>query len=564
MRRSDTLGSLKRMNRPERRQPPVEIPPEAIPALEDRQLERLAARGRRRATQSGEILFRRGDRRCDFFVVLDGTVAIVDESVGEANVIAVIGPHRFLGELDLLTGEAAFTTAIVQEPGAVLVVPVEALRDLVAADTLLGDLILRATLVRRAILIELGAGFTIVGSHYTPGLRRLREFAARNRLPHRVIDLDRDVGADRLVEQLGVAPEDTPIIIWGEHVLRNPTNAELARVIGLPVPSAPGMVGDLVVVGAGPAGLAAAVYAASEGLVTMVLDAVAAGGQAGTSSRIENYLGFPAGISGGELAERARIQAEKFGAHLSIPAAATALEREDGYHVVRLDDGSAITARTVVIATGAHYRKLDVPHIDDYEGTWVYYAATPVEAQMCFGEPVVVVGGGNSAGQAALFLSRRASKVSLLIRGDDLAKSMSRYLADRIEQDPKVEVLRHTEVRELVGDGQLDEVVVEDNRTGLRRVLPARALFVFIGAEPHARWLDGEIALDRSGFVLTGADVDETRFPHETERARLPLETSRAGVFAVGDVRSGSTKRVASAVGEGSMAVRLVWEHLGT
>jgi thioredoxin reductase (NADPH) len=564
MRPCNTLGSLKRMNRPESRQPAVEIPPEALPALEDRQLERLASRGRRRATQSGEILFRRGDRHCDFFVVLDGTVAIVDESVGEANVIAVIGPHRFLGELDLLTGEAAFTTAIVQEPGAVLAVPVEALRDLVAADTLLGDLILRATLVRRAILIELGVGFTIVGSHYTPGLRRLREFAARNRLPHRFIDLDRDVGADRLVEELGVAPEDTPIVIWGEQVLRNPTNAELARVIGLPVPSAPGIVGDLVVVGAGPAGLAAAVYAASEGLVTLVLDAVAAGGQAGTSSRIENYLGFPAGISGGELAERARIQAEKFGAHLSIPAAATALEREDGYHVVRLDDGSAITGRAVVIATGAHYRKLDVPRIDDYEGTGVYYAATPVEAQMCFGEPVVVVGGGNSAGQAALFLSRRASNVSILIRGDDLAKSMSRYLADRIEHDPKVEVLRHAEVRELVGEGQLDEVVIEDNRTGLRTVLPARALFVFIGAEPHARWLDGEFALDRSGFVVTGADVDETRFPHETKRARLPLETSRAGVFAVGDVRSGSIKRVASAVGEGSMAVRLVWEHLDT
>jgi thioredoxin reductase (NADPH) len=551
------------MNRPERRQSLVEIPPEGIPALEDRQLERLAARGRRRTIQSGEILFRRGDQGCDFFVVLDGTVAIVDESLGTANVIAVIGPHRFLGELDLLTGEAAFTTAIVQEPGAVLVVPVEALRDLVAADTLLGDLILRATLVRRAILIELGAGFTIVGSHYTPGLRRLREFAARNRLPHRVIDLDRDVGADRLVEQLGVAPEDTPIVIWGEQLLRNPTNAELARVIGLPVPSAPGLVGDLVVVGAGPSGLAAAVYAASEGLVTLVLDAVAAGGQAGTSSRIENYLGFPAGISGGELAERARIQAEKFGAHLSIPAAATALEREDGYHIIRLDDGSAVTARNVLIATGAHYRKLEVPRIDDYEGTWVHYAATPVEAQMCFGDPVVVVGGGNSAGQAALFLSRRASKVSLLIRGDDLAKSMSRYLADRIEQDPKVDLLRHTEVRELVGDGQLDEVVVEDNRTGLRSVLPARALFVFIGADPHAGWLDGEVALDRVGFVLTGADVDETRFPHETERARLPLETSRAGVFAVGDVRSGSTRRVASAVGEGSMAVRLVWEHFG-
>ncbi|MGZ6965671.1 MAG: FAD-dependent oxidoreductase [Acidimicrobiia bacterium] len=552
------------MNRRETEHLALAIPPEAIPVLDDRQLERLAERGSRRVTRSGEILFRRGERNCPFFVVVEGSVAIVDESLGEEHEIAVIGRHGFLGELDLLTGEASFTTAVVEQPGEVLVVPVEALRELVAADTVLGDLILRATLLRRSILIELGAGFTLVGSHYAPGTRRLREFAARNRLPHRFIDLDRDVGADRLLERFGMPPEDTPIVIWGDQVLRNPTNAELARATGLPVPSTPGAVCDLLVVGAGPAGLAAAVYGASEGLTTVVLDAVATGGQAGTSSRIENYLGFPAGISGGELAERARIQAEKFGAHLNIPAAAAGLERDAGYHVVRLDDGSAITARTVVIATGAHYRKLDVPRIDDYEGTWIYYAATPVEAQMCFGDPVVVVGGGNSAGQAALFLSRRASKVSLLIRGDDLAKSMSRYLADRIEQDPNVEVLRHTEVRELVGDGRLDEVVVEDNRTGLRSVLPARALFVFIGAEPRARWLDGKIALDRSGFVLTGADVDETRFPHETERARLPLETSRAGVFAVGDVRSGSTKRVASAVGEGSMAVRLVWEHFGT
>ncbi|MGZ4801967.1 MAG: FAD-dependent oxidoreductase [Acidimicrobiia bacterium] len=543
---------------------PVEIPPEAIPTLEDQQVTRLAARGERRATQPGDVLFRQGDRRCDFLVIVSGAVAVVDGSSGEERTIAILGPHHFLGELDLLTGEAAFTTAIVHESGEVLVVPVESLRELIAEDAALGDLILRATLLRRAILIELGAGFVLIGSQYSTDTRRLHEFAARNRLPHRFVNLDRDSAAEQLLDELGVPTGETPIVIWGQQVLRNPSNAELARVTGLPSPIRPEATRDLVVVGAGPAGLAAAVYGASEGLVTVVLDAIATGGQAGTSSRIENYLGFPAGISGGELAERARIQAEKFGADLSIPAAATALERDDGYHVVRLDDGSAITARTVVIATGAHYRKLDVPRIDDYEGTCVYYAATPVEARVCFGDPVAVVGGGNSAGQAALFLGRRASKVSLLIRGDDLAKSMSRYLADRIEQDPKVEVLRHTEVRELVGDGQLDDVVVEDNRTGLRSVLRARALFVFIGAEPHARWLDGEIALDRSGFVLTGAEVDETRFPHETERARLPLETSRAGVFAVGDVRSGSTKRVASAVGEGAMAVRLVWEHLCT
>ncbi len=540
----------------------VEIPPEALPTLEDQQLTRLEARGERRATQPGEVLFRQGDRRYDFLVILSGAVAVVDGPTGEERTIAVLGPHHFLGELDLLTGEGAFTTAIVQESGEVLVVPVESLRELVAEDAALGDLILRATLLRRAILIELGAGFVLVGSQYSTDTRRLHEFAARNRLPHRFVNLDRDSAAERLLDELGIPIGETPIVIWGQQVLRNPSNAELARVIGLPSPIRPEATCDLVVVGAGPAGLAAAVYGASEGLLTVVLDAIATGGQAGTSSRIENYLGFPAGISGGELAERARIQAEKFGAHLTVPTGATALERNDGYHVVRLDDGSSITAQTVVIATGARYRKLDVPDLERFEGTSVYYAATQAEAQTCAGDPVVVVGGGNSAGQAALFLAHRAAKVSLLVRGDDLAKSMSRYLVDRIEGHPKIEVLHHTEIRELVGDRQIQEVVVEDNRTGLRTRLLARALFVFIGAVPHAGWLGDQIPLDRRGFVLTGSDIDQAAFPRETERHRLPLETGRTGVFAAGDVRSGSIKRVASAVGEGAMAVRMVWEHL--
>jgi thioredoxin reductase (NADPH) len=518
----------------------------------------LEAHGERRRVRQGEVIYREGDERCDFYVVLEGQVAILEGYGGAVRVVAVHGPRRFLGELGLLTGQAAFLTAVALEPGEVLVVPVERLRELVSQDAAFGDLVLRAYLIRRSMLIELGAGFRIVGSRYSPDTRRLREFAARNRLPHRWIDLEKDKEAERLLRQLGVAPEETPVVIWrGEQVLRNPSNAELARAIGLPAPKPGGTVCDLVIVGAGPAGLAAAVYAASEGLATVTFDAIATGGQAGTSPRIENYPGFPSGISGSELTERTVIQAEKFGADINVPAEATALEQRDGHHLVRLDDGQAVEGRTVVVATGARYRKLPVPRLEEFEGTSVHYAATHVEAQLCHGDPVAVVGGGNSAGQAAVFLMKHAARVSLLIRGGDLGRSMSRYLADRIERTPGIEVLRHTEVRELVGEGALEAVVVEDNRTGSRRRLEARALFVFIGAEPHTGWLGDRLALDDRGFILTGADAvpDDGRQP-------FLLETSLPGVFAAGDVRSGSIKRVTSAVGEGAMAIRLAHEYL--
>jgi thioredoxin reductase (NADPH) len=530
----------------------------AFPRLSEQQLLALEAHGERRRVRQGEVLYREGDERCDFYVVLEGQVAILEGYGGAVRVVAVHGPRRFLGELGLLTGQAAFLTAVALEPGEVLVVPVERLRELVSQDAAFGDLVLRAYLIRRSMLIELGAGFRIVGSRYSPDTRRLREFAARNRLPHRWIDLEKDKEAERLLRQLGVAPEETPVVIWrGEQVLRNPSNAELARAIGLPAPKPGGTVCDLVIVGAGPAGLAAAVYAASEGLATVTFDAIATGGQAGTSPRIENYPGFPSGISGSELTERTVIQAEKFGADINVPAEATALEQRDGHHLVRLDDGQAVEGRTVVVATGARYRKLPVPRLEEFEGTSVHYAATHVEAQLCHGDPVAVVGGGNSAGQAAVFLMKHAARVSLLIRGGDLGRSMSRYLADRIERTPGIEVLRHTEVRELVGEGALEAVVVEDNRTGSRRRLEARALFVFIGAEPHTGWLGDRLALDDRGFILTGADAvpDDGRQP-------FLLETSLPGVFAAGDVRSGSIKRVTSAVGEGAMAIRLAHEYL--
>ena len=537
----------------------------AFPRLSDTQIETLARHGERQRVEPGEVLFREGDKRYDFFVVLDGKVVVVAGYGGEERMIAVHGPRRFLGELSLLTGQAAFFTAVVREPGEVLVVPVERLRALVTQDTVLGDLVLRAYLLRREMLIGIGAGFQIVGSRFSPDSRSLREFAARNRLPHRWIDLEEDEAAEALLNGLGVAPEETPVVIWrGNQVLRNPSNEELAQMIGLRARSVAEDVCDLLVVGAGPAGLAAAVYGASEGLGTVALDAVATGGQADTSPRIENYLGFPSGISGAELANRAEIQAEKFGARISVPAEATALDERDGYYVVRFDDGSEATAKTVLITTSARYRKLDVPRLEELEGTCVYYAATMMEAHLCRGDPVAVVGGGNSAGQATLFLAQHTTKVTLLIRHEDLGRDMSRYLADRIERSSKVEVLRTTEVRELVGDRALEALVVENNQTGERRRIEARELFVFIGAKPHTGWLGDKLALDDRGFVLTGRAARPAENGEGQDAGHEPylLETSLPGVFAAGDVRSGSIKRVASAVGEGAMAIRLVHARL--
>jgi thioredoxin reductase (NADPH) len=538
----------------------------AFPRLAEDQILQLERHGERRATQAGDVLFREGDRSYDFFVVLGGKVAIVTGEGEEERIFAVHGPGRFLGELGLLSGESAFFTAVVREPGEVLLVPVARLRELVGADPVLGDLILRAYIIRRELLVGFGAGFRIIGSRFSPDTRRLREFAARNRLPHRWIDLEADPQAEALLRQLGVPPEDTPVVIWrGDQVLRNPGTAELAEFLGLRHPAPEGGYCDLIVVGAGPAGLAASLYGASEGLDTVAIDGVATGGQAATSSRIENYLGFPSGISGGELAERATLQAEKFGAHLTVPAEAVRFSERNGGYVVELDDGTEVEGRTVVIATGVRYRRLPVPRLEEFEGTSVMYAATLMEALLCRNDPIVVVGGGNSAGQATLFLSRHANHVTLLVREPELGTEMSRYLVDQIERSPAVDVRTSTEVRELVGDGGvLEAVVIENNRTGERGTIPARMMFVFIGAAPHTSWLGDSVAMDQKGFIVTGAAARPADGAGEAG-GRTPhvLETSLPGVFAVGDVRAGSIKRVASAVGEGSMSVRLVHEVLG-
>jgi thioredoxin reductase (NADPH) len=535
----------------------------AYPRLTEAQLRSFDELGERRAVARGDVVYREGEHSTEFVVLVRGQAVVVSgyDEVGDRDpeILRVHGPRRFLGELSIFSGQVEFVTTVISIPGEVIALPVYRARELVARDAEIGDLILRAVLARRSLLLGEAAGIRIVGSRFAPDTHRLRDFAARNRLPHRFVDIEADQEAERLVAAVGITPADLPVVVLGRgEVLRNPSTAELAAAIGLNPLTRTDTSCDLVVVGAGPAGLAAAVYGASDGLVTVVIDCVAIGGQAATSARIENYLGFPAGISGAELADRAAIQAARFGARISVPSEAVALEAERGRYLLRLDAADEVSARAVVIATGARYRKLDVPRLSEFEMTSVYYAATRFEAQQCATDPVAVVGGGNSAGQAAVFLARQSPSVHLIIRGGDLGKDMSRYLVEQVEAEPRIEVLRHCEVRELVGGATLEAVVVEDNRTHERRRIDARALFVFIGATPCTAWLAGTVALDADGFVLTGERVAGGERPHPSF-----LEASRPGVFAVGDVRSGSVKRVASAVGEGAMAVRLVHQHFG-
>ena len=536
----------------------------AFPRLTDDQRARLRAAGEVRTVSPGDVLFTDGDADYPFFVVESGAVAIVQGYGRENRVVAVHGPHRFLGELNLLTGAPAYLSAVVRDAGEVIEVPASRLRDVVADDQDLSNLILSAYLGRRAILIDLGAGVRLVGSRYSSDSRRLREFLTRNRVPYQWMDLDGDEEAEKLLQALGVKPAETPVVVGGRDVLRNPTNARLAEMLGLGSRGTPPAMCDLVIVGGGPAGLAAALYGASEGLDTQAIDAVAFGGQASTSARIENYLGFPTGISGSELAERAELQARRLGARLVVPAPAVGLDQPDGHFAIALADGSVVNGRTVIVATGAQYRKLDLPDLERYEGLGVYYAATQAEAQLCYGDPVVIVGGGNSAGQAAMFMSRDAASCRLMIRGDDLSSSMSRYLIDELERRDRVELLTRREVVELKGEDALEAIVVADNRTGEREELEAKALFVFIGADPHTDWLRGHVAMDEHGFLLAGRDLEDDQLAAYGDELPFFLETSLPGIFAVGDVRSGSIKRVASAVGEGSMAVRLVHQRLAS
>ena len=427
----------------------------------------------------------------------------------------------------------------------------------------MSDVILEAFLARRTAMLSKAADtLKIVGSEFSPESMALREYAARNRLPHRWVDADHHPDIAALLHKLRVTADDLPIAITARGILRRATPGVLAATLGLTVDSVPDRCFDLVVVGAGPAGLAAAVYAASEGLHTLIVDSVAAGGQAAASSRIENYLGFPTGISGSELANRATVQAQKFGAILTSPCAVSSICDMPGHPVVVLADGTQMAGRAVVAATGAHYRRLPVPGLERYERTGVYYAATDLEVKACAGNPVVVVGGGNSAGQAAMFLAQTGSDVCLVVRRPDLTETMSSYLVDRIEADPRIKVKGGANVIAMAGEPTLETITI--TRDGETITIPCTALFSFIGAEPNSDWLDG-VAVDDHGFVLTDRAIDPSSLGSDwsaLNRRPLPYETSRPGVFAVGDLRSGSTKRVAAAVGEGSAAVRSVHEHL--
>jgi thioredoxin reductase (NADPH) len=547
-----------------------EIRSTGSPTLREDQIEVLMRYGETRKTVAGQVLSRAGDASNDFVVVLKGALEVVDDFAGEARVIVTQRAGGFVGELNMLTGQARYISVVVREGGEVLAIPPERLKEVVTEESNLSDIILKALLARRSWEMRNGGtGLRLVGSRRSRDAARLREFAARNRLPHVWIELEDDPDAEALLGRFGAKPSETPVAIWqGKDVMKNPTNAELAQAIGLTVDAPRKQTYDLVVVGTGPAGLGAAVYGASEGLSTLALESIALGGQAGTSSRIENYLGFPVGLSGFELASRALVQADKFGAQTAVPLEAVGLRREeDGRYRIGLSAGDEVVARSVIVASGARYRRLDVERLERFEGVSVHYAATEAEAQPSEGEEVAVVGGGNSAGQATLYLAGRTRRVYLLIRGAALNKSMSRYLVKRVTESKNVELLAHTEVRELAGEDRLEGIVVEDGRSGARRTLGARSLFVFIGAEANTGWLQGAVELDERGFVLTGGALDRSVLDRilwrNLSREPYPLETSLPGVFAAGDVRTGSIKRVASAVGEGSMAVRLVHQYLG-
>jgi thioredoxin reductase (NADPH) len=539
----------------------------AFPRLNQAQLDALRRWGHVRSTAPGDVLFQEGDRGFSFFVVLEGAVEIVEQSRGTPHVVTVHEPGEFTGDVDTLSGRAALVTGRATARGEVLELASAELRQAVDALPEIGEIVLKAFLTRRTLLLSEGfEGIKIVGSRFSPDAHRLRDFATRNAIPFTWIDLESDEQAETLLRQFGVPPSATPVVIGREgHYLTNPTLAELGRCAGLDATIDPAELHDLIVVGAGPAGLAAAVYAASEGLDVLVIERIATGGQAGTSSRIENYLGFPMGVSGSELMGNALLQAQKFGARITVPGTVRRLGIEAGVRVVTLADGTKIRGQCILVATGVEYRRLEVPRLSEFEGAGVYYAATDTETKLCFNEEIVVVGAGNSAGQAVVALSRFARRVHVVARASDLGRSMSRYLVDRVEHIDNVQIHRGAGVTALEGDGHLQAVRIRD-QAGVETRINTGAMFLFIGADPHTEWLDGCVQLDKKGFVLTGTSVPHDAVRGDLWRAqgRTPffLETSLPGVFAAGDVRSGSVKRCASAVGEGAMAVSFVHASL--
>ncbi len=540
---------------------------QVFPTLTAAQIARLAVHGQVRHVQRGEVLMEAGEQPSRFFVVTAGHMEIVRPSGSTEALVAVLRPGQFTGEVTMLSGRRGFVRMRAGEPGAVLEVERDHVLALVQTDSELSEILLRAFLLRRVDLMAQGVSdVVLVGSRHSAGTLRIQAFLTRNGHPYATLDLDRDAGVQALLDRFQVTVDDVPVVICrGEVVLRNPTNGQLADCLGFNAAIDQTQVHDLVIVGAGPAGLSAAVYSASEGLDVLVLETHAPGGQAGSSSKIENYLGFPTGISGQELATRAYTQAQKFGAHLLIARSATQLACDRKPYAIAIDNGSRVLARTVIIATGAAYRRLALKNLAQFEGVGVYYGATFVEAQVCGGEEVIVVGGGNSAGQAAVFLAQTARRVHLLIRSGGLAASMSRYLIQRIEETPAIVFRPHTAIMAFEGGDHLERVRWRDTQTGVSETHAIRHVFAMTGAVPNTRWLAGCVALDAHGFIKTGPDLS----PEDIAAARWPfargphlLETSLPGVFAVGDVRGGNIKRVASAVGEGSIAVAFVHQVL--
>jgi thioredoxin reductase (NADPH) len=534
----------------------------ASPLLSASELADMATFGSERAIRAGDLLFQAGDASYDLFVVLEGEVQVIRPSGADEVVVAEFGPASFIGELTLLTGQRRFLTGRVSQPGRVLVIAQAELRRLMSVRPALSETIFNALLARRESLRsgEGAQAIRIVGSRYSPEAMSLRSFAEHSHLAHTWIDVEdaEDIGS--FLAPMGLQAQDVPAVITATETLRHPSPAIFAEHLGLTFQPTPGYIFDLVVIGSGPAGLAAAVYGASEGLRTVSLDAVSIGGQAGASSRIENYAGFPNGVSGEELTGRTAVQAMRLGARLNSPCEVTGLRSEASFHVVVLRDGSEVPTRAVIVASGARYRRLDVEDLERFEGAGVYYAATDLEARVCSGTPVLVIGGGNSAGQAAIYLAQNNCSVTIAIRREDLTQSMSQYLIERIEADPKIDLMTGVEVQALTGRDHLEGATLAHKQTGREHEIACAGLFCFIGARPATAWLGDSVLLDRNGFILTDRQLLD---PLDAEAARaLPFETSRLGVFAAGDVRYGSMKRVAAAVGEGSSAVRSVHERL--
>ena len=537
-----------------------------FPKLTPAQIRRIAARGQMRAMERGEVLCEQGDSAASFFVVVSGELEVVRPSGAVETLVTVHGSGQFTGEVGTLSGRRTLFRVRATKPGKVIELDRQHMLALMQSDAELGEILTRAFILRRVELVAAGVGdVVLIGSTHSADTLRIKEFLMRNGHPYSYIDLERDPDVQNLLDSFHLAASEIPVVICrGKVVLRNPSKQQIADCLGFNESIDQTHVRDLVVIGAGPSGLAAAVYGASEGLDILMLETSSPGGQAGSSSKIENYLGFPTGISGQELAARAYNQAQKFGAEMLI-AKGTRLVCDSKPYVVEVENGARIPARTVVIATGAEYRRPPLKNLSRFEGAGVYYGATFVEAQLCGGEEVIVVGGGNSAGQAAVFLAETTKRVHMLIRSAGLAESMSRYLIRRIEQTPTIVLRPHSEIEALEGGNHLESVHWQNNQTGQVEEHNIRHVFVMTGADPNTRWLDGCVALDAKGFIKTGPDL----LPEDLSAARWPLarppyllETSLPGVFAVGDVRGGSIKRVASAVGEGSIAISFVHKVL--